>query len=471
MSLAVTQRPDPATLAARVREMLDRGRPAAARPLVAALRATGASRVLATELEARLLWSEGRTGDALTLLDAHLADAGPNADLCLTRAEICLVADDLVGAAVDAADAVMLDRRNAAAKAILGHVLLRLGQITDAISCLDEALAANVRAVPTRLDLATALDAAGSPELGDAVVAGGLALDPCSSALVSATLLRRIRSRDPEAAISLARDARRRGALDACGFGLLGHALSSIGRNDEAADAYVEALKLAPDDRYVMHLAAAAGRLDPGNRAPPDYVRVLFDGYAGHFETHLVQLGYRVPGLMRAVLADAGCDAGPVLDLGCGTGLLAVTCGDLTGTPWIGVDLSPRMLAAARTKNLYDELHEADILSYLANEQRSFPLVVAGDVLCYFGALGPVLDAVAARLAPGGRFVFTVESLDAGTDGVRLGTMGRYVHSRPYILAAAEAAGLEAVAVAGDVLRLEGGAPVPGLVVTLARSA
>ncbi len=229
-------------------------------------------------------------------------------------------------------------------------------------------------------------------------------------------------------ALATALEARQDGMLDACGFGLLGHALSSLGRYDDAADAYVAASKLAPDDPYVRHLAAAAGRFEAGERAPPDYVRALFNSYADRFDQHLIHLRYRIPGLLRGVLARHAAAPGPVLDLGCGTGLLAVACQDVVHGDWTGVDLSPRMLAAAREKALYRELHEADLTAYLADEERTFPLILAGDVLCYFGPLAPILKAVQSHLTPDGRFVLTV-----GTARLRIrcGAPGSYGTLRP----------------------------------------
>lgn len=470
-SRATLERPCPEALAVKARALLGQGRLGAAQPVIAALRALGSARTLAAELEARLAFALGRVENAMAVLTAAIADEPGSTALLSTRAELRLLAGDPPGAAADAADAVVLDRRDAGAKALLGRALLQLGRFADAVACLDEALAARPGAVATRLDLAAALDALSSPELGEAVIVSGLALSPGNAALRSAAMLRRIRAGDFTAALAMAQSARHGGALDACGFGLMGHALSSLGRHAEAADAYVEALKLAPEDPYVRHLAAAAGRVAAGDRAPADYVRVLFDGYADRFDNHLIHLGYRVPGLLRALLRRDPPMDGPVLDLGCGTGLLALACRDVAPGDWVGVDLSPRMLEAARAKELYAELHEADLISYLAGEARDFPLIVAGDVLCYLGELRAPLRAVAPRLRPAGRFFCTAELLASPRDEVRLGHMGRYAHSRAHILAAAEAAGLTVVSVAEETLRLEGQAPVPGLLVLLERPA
>ena len=130
------------------------------------------------------------------------------------------------------------------------------------------------------------------------------------------------------------------------------------------------------------------------------------------------------------------------------------------------------MLAEAAKHGLYEELHEGDITAFLAAEQRRFPVVLAGDVLPYFGDLASVLPLAAGRLEVGGRFVFTVEHLaDDGTDPPpwRLGSLGRYAHGEAHVRAAAAGAGLHVAALRRETMRLEQGEPVHGLLVILER--
>jgi predicted TPR repeat methyltransferase len=221
---------------------------------------------------------------------------------------------------------------------------------------------------------------------------------------------------------------------------------------------------------------AAAGCLPGEQQAPPDYVRTLFDGYADRFEEHLISLGYRVPGLIRTALLShpklAGSEhIGPVLDLGCGTGLMAVVLGDLSLGPFTGVDLSPQMLAGARAKQLYAELREGEVLAELRRDAARWPVIIAGDVLCYFGALEQVLAAVHARLFPGGWFVFSVEELASGQDdaGWALHRQGRYAHSFAYVRRAVQDAGFTIRSLEQTTLRLEAGAPVAGMIVAAER--
>ena len=258
--------------------------------------------------------------------------------------------------------------------------------------------------------------------------------------------------------------------MDACLFGLKGHAQSSLGLHPEAAESYAEALKLGPEDPYVRHLVASSGMLPGAKRAPPDYLRTVFDGYADRFDDHLIGLGYRIPGAIRRVALEyldfvGAC--GPVLDLGCGTGLVGVAIADLPVGPLTGVDISSRMLAEARAKNLYTALEEADVLDWLAENPDTWQLILAGDMLCYFGTLDTLLRAIHRRLAPAGWFVFSVEERpdDAGDQGWVLQRQGRYAHSRAYLEEVLHASGFATRRMEPQIIRLEAGAPVPGFLI------
>lgn len=463
---------DPTLLTRRVREMVDAGRLQAARPLLAALRSLAVPDVELAGIEAHLLLREDRVEEALTLLDAALAVAPTACDLLLARADARMRADNPAGAAADAAEAVVLDRTDPRAKAMLGMALIDLRRPEDALPCLQDAVAATPAHPAYRQALAVAQERCGEPATAAATLAQGIALTPGVVELRTAAIMVAIRRRDFAAAAELAETARRAGVADACVFGLLGHALSSLGRHADAADAYAEALKLAPEDPYVRHLVASAGVLPQGHRAPNEYLETVFDGYASRFETHLIGLGYRAPGLIRAALLEAldlsGDRVGPVLDLGCGTGLMGVVLSDLPLGPLVGVDLSEGMLAEARAKGLYQRLQKQDLESLLDAPGESWPVILAADVFCYFGALDPVLAQVAARLLPDGLCVFTVEELD-GAEPWQLGRQGRYSHARAYVEAAVAGAGLELQMLRPEVLRFEADAPVHGLLIVARR--
>jgi predicted TPR repeat methyltransferase len=425
--------------------------------------------------------ASGALDEALQELNDAITVAPAHAGLRKCRAGLRQRMGDLDGAARDAAEAVIFDRSDPDAKAILGVTMVDLGRLADAVACLAEAVAGAPRNLDYRETLSAALEKAGDPDSALLVLTDGIQLCPASVAMRNAAILLCVRRRDFLQAVRLAEAARSLGIADACTFGLKGHALSSLGRHDDAAIAYQDALKLGPEDPYVRHLVVASGAMPDAKRAPVGYIRTVFDGYADRFELHLISLGYSIPGAMRTVLLGhpkvaAGLAVGPVLDLGCGTGMAALAIGDLPLGPFTGVDLSPRMLAHARAKRLYAELHEADILADLAADGRRWPLIVAADVLCYFGALEELFGLVHGRLEPGGWFVFSVEEIQPDHDGVIPGNgnwalqrQGRYAHAEHYVYDAVCAAGFRVLRIDRPVVRQEAGAAVPGLLLAIER--
>jgi predicted TPR repeat methyltransferase len=248
----------------------------------------------------------------------------------------------------------------------------------------------------------------------------------------------------------------------------LGELRDKLGDRAGAVTAFRKAIETDLLDRHgaALHLVRAGAA--PAGAMPEGYVRALFDGYAPAFDAALTQgLGYRAPELLlRAVQA-----AGPrkkfrlALDLGCGTGL-----GGAAFRPycdWLeGVDLSPAMLAQARTKALYDRLIESDVLAFLAAQaatRTKYDLILAADVFMYLGALGPALKAVAAVLTPSALIAFSVETHDG--DGVMLRDTLRYAHGAAHVREALAAAGLALVSLDSAATRTEKGVPVPGLIV------
>jgi len=215
-------------------------------------------------------------------------------------------------------------------------------------------------------------------------------------------------------------------------------------------------------------LEAAETGAAPPERMADAYVAGLFDLYAPSFDDSLRGLlAYQAPErLLDAVRETLGERRGlDVLDLGCGTGL----AGPLL-RPFArrleGIDLSKGMLARARELHVYDELRAGELSAELAASRASHDLIVAVDVLVYFGALETVFERVARRLAPGGLFAFTVEK---GTEpGYRLQPTARYVHHLDYLRACARGAGLRPVLEREVTLRRQGGQPVIGHVVVLA---
>ena len=452
------------------------GRFIAARSMLAAIRKQHDGTAEIDEIEARVCIGEGRIGEACAALNQAIARTPGEARFHLLRADVRARMDDLAGAARDASEAVCLRPEDPSAKAMLGLLLLELDETDDALACLRESVRDEPRAAPSWRGLSEALRRSGDPIGAAAALDAAIQHIPGNVGLRTAAMVLALGERDFERACELGAAARAAGVSDACVFGLHGHTLSHLTRHAEASEAYQEALKLAPEDVYVRHLVRAAGLLPGSERAPDPYLETVFDGYADRFENHLIGLGYRVPGLVRAavLLAEDGSPARPlgrVLDLGCGTGLVGVALSDLPMDDLTGIDLSANMLTEAAGKDLYTNLVRQEIGVFLDQDTRLWDTIIAADVFCYFGAIDQTLAAVRARLRPGGAFIFSIEELaaDAAPDGPewRLASQGRFQHTYAYVERSIRVAGFTGVALRRETLRLESGAPVAGLIVTL----
>lgn len=271
----------------------------------------------------------------------------------------------------------------------------------------------------------------------------------------------------------------RRDATDLVSHSNLGKALYDLyanGDQDEAVRIASEWMRRFPEVPDAQHIGPAISGLDLPETASAAYVADIFNDYAPIFDEKLAELGYRAPALiMQAIephLPQPNRDL-IVLDAGCGTGL----CGPLLA-PYAqrldGVDLSPKMLEKATAKNLYDRLSQDELTAYLNAAPEIYDLIVAADVLCYFGSLADAAAGFRDALVPTGRLGFSVErAAEPNPDGpgYALDQSGRYKHDPGYVERVLTDAGLIVVSVDEADLRSEYGVPVGGLIVTAAKPA
>jgi predicted TPR repeat methyltransferase len=78
-----------------------------------------------------------------------------------------------------------------------------------------------------------------------------------------------------------------------------------------------------------------------------------------------------------------------------------------------------------------------------------------------------LMPLIAARLAPGGLFVYSIETLEQGR--YKLQTTGRFAHTTSYVEELGRKAGLEPVVSKSVLLRNEQGKAVTGAVAILRR--
>ena len=254
-------------------------------------------------------------------------------------------------------------------------------------------------------------------------------------------------------------------------FGIL---LARAGCPDGARLCFENHLARNPGDRdeIAMLLASVGGELP--SRATDQQISQLYTARAHGWDNGATgPTGYQGHRLVAAAMLQLKpLRVDTVIDAGCGTGLV----GELLRTEsrrLIGVDMSEPMLAQARQKNVYDELHQGDLIAYLNGHPQSCDVVVSAATLIHFGDLDAVFAAAAQCLRPGGLFVFTAFPNDDDPGAVAIGTLnglaqgGCFRHGTDYIARVAGNHGLGIELMRREAHEYSRNAPIPGLVVAL----
>jgi len=385
-----------------------------------------------------LAHQQGRNEEALALIERSLALVPHQADW-YSNLGIVFQSDDRLDRAIDSyRRAIALDPSHANAHNNLGVLLRATGQPVEAEAAYRAAIQLN----PEHIDAYTNLG----------ILLNGLKRTEEAAACYCKVITLRPKHREARKLLALAH--------------------STLGEIDKATNIFEEWLEEDPADPIARHMLAACTGRDVPERASNGFVEMTFDSFPSSFESKLDRLSYRAPALVAAMLEDSGLQPLhrlDVLDAGCGTGL----CGALLA-PFaqrlVGVDLSHGMLVHAKEKTVYDTLTKAEVTKYLRDSGEAFDLIVSADSLVYFGDLKDVIAAAAGALRPNGLFVFTLEHAVRDSAGVdyRLELHGRYSHAQTYVQDLLTFSGLQSKIIQAD-LRMEAGAPVPGLVIRAAK--
>ncbi len=246
----------------------------------------------------------------------------------------------------------------------------------------------------------------------------------------------------------------------------------TVGKRETAIKFYRRYLREHPGDAEALHMIASLGGRTPPKRASDDYLRLHFDSYAEDFDKSLVgDLQYQAPKVLRKLIDRARSTKAPkadVCDIGCGTGLVGLELKSLART-LTGVDLSRKMVTLSRKRGIYDRLSVGEVTKFLRANKGRFDLVVAADVLIYFGDITVLFNAASEALRPGGMFAFTVEARRGGT--YHLTVSGRYNHDPVWLRKVGAAAGLAEKRVQKVRLRYELGKAVMGHYAVLEKKA
>jgi len=145
----------------------------------------------------------------------------------------------------------------------------------------------------------------------------------------------------------------------------------------------------------------------------------FYSKWAATYDEELVDgRGYAMPLRCRAAFADHVPDiTTPVIDLGCGTGLLGAELADLGFGTIDGIDYSPEMLDQARRLGIYRELWSADLNDPFDIADGAYGAVAAMGVFSFGHVYAQALHEMCRILTPGGVLIIGVNEVfvDEGT--------------------------------------------------------
>jgi len=132
-----------------------------------------------------------------------------------------------------------------------------------------------------------------------------------------------------------------------------------------------------------------------------------YDAWAERYDHDLTSWSYQAPSVVAETVVRHAA-AGPLLDVGCGTGLVgrALRARGFAGRI-VGLDVSPASLEVARHAGMYDALAQADLQQPLPFEDDSVDAVVCVGVMTYLPDVEAVWREFARVTRAGGLVVAT----------------------------------------------------------------
>ena len=239
-------------------------------------------------------------------------------------------------------------------------------------------------------------------------------------------------------------------------FGL-GNVWNAIGESSKAIINYNKAIQINPEHQSSKYMVASlTGMKFP--RAPVEYIRDLFDNFAKKFdESLIIHLKYQGPTHLLKLFSNAfgqrSDKYSATVDLGCGTGLTGKLFRDHTDY-LIGVDLSKNMIQKAEEKKIYDDFFIQDMSSFLYETTNSFDFFICADVFIYFGDLSSLFELIKNRSQKSATLAFWTEH--SKTEDFYLSKVGRFCHSKKYILSLLKQNGFKLISFETNKLRKEG---------------
>lgn len=354
---------------------------------------------------------------------------------------------------------------------LLGDILRQKGELDPALVLFEQALAADPEYVSAHMNKGLLQRSMGDNRAALESFARSCQLAPNNPAVWFIKAMTHIAINELELAAEDLEMAFKLNPTDINTGGQLASVYRHLRRIPESVEVSRRLLEIDPDNArasFYIEAFETQSSTKSVQRIPREVAEATYNqaDVGKNFEASLKGgLEYKAPDVLNeAVRKVCGQQESSldILEIGCGTGLCGSQFTDIART-LVGTDLSSRMLDVAREKKAYTSLYVADLVDVLSNNPDSFDLVIAMDVLCYFGDLTEIFQKCFDTLRTGGVFAFSVEKPDDSQLWL-LHPYGHFVHSLRHLQQAASMAGFEEVFVREMVLRREATEPRIGYV-------
>lgn len=374
----------------------------------------------------------GHFSEAVAGYEQLLAHEPGNAQFCYLLAMLYFEQDNFFQAQQWFSKTAKLAPEATPAHYNLGVIAFEQGKSEEAINCYEKAAALDPTDTDTLFNLALALKQAGRLSQAKEIYLRILELAPQESdTLYNLGVLSKDMG-EHDQAIRYFEQTLKQQKDHLQALNNLGYLYHRQQQPHKAISTYKQLIAQNYNSSAAQHMLAALSGTSTVT-APVDYVRDVFDQFSDHYEESLVdKLEYRTPAMLRDMLQRNG-NTSPLqhgLDMGCGTGLSGEAFHSLCPS-LIGLDLSPKMLALAAKKEIYQELFEEDIVTFLQQQYHYFNLFIAADVFVYIGDLSDIFTQIQSSASQEAVFLFSTEQTK--DEGFELKSSGRYGHSREYI--------------------------------------
>lgn len=140
-------------------------------------------------------------------------------------------------------------------------------------------------------------------------------------------------------------------------------------------------------------------------------LREKYDQWAKDYEEDLERdFAYRGPQVASEYLGKYVSNDAKILDAGAGTGLVGEIIFNKGFTNLIAMDMSEGMLAEARKKNVYQELHQMTMGEPLSFVDNVFDSIISVGVMTEGHAPASSLDELVRITKPGGYIIYTLRT-------------------------------------------------------------